>query len=276
VLHVTQHGAVRGPSRPVPRPSIRTLSLALLTGLSVVFTTRSCSAASAPTQLAAGPADLLSWARRLSAWARPRRRSRPALPTVCPFSCGSGRRWAAWSRRYVLQGLNGLLGAISRSTVRADRLRERYSGAPAVETTAQSGTGGAPDDSAQLSPLYALADEEPQRLDSLDRRHGRSPGAERAVLDLVDDPRHQRCCPRRHARLPVPKAWETAANSAGCQRADDHPTRVLETAPMFLEQLTRSTGVNTGRRLGGPISNPNLLRTGHDPGYDERVSCHWE
>jgi paraquat-inducible protein B len=43
----------------VPRPSIGTLSLVLLTGLAVVWTAPSCSAASGPMQLAAGPADLL-------------------------------------------------------------------------------------------------------------------------------------------------------------------------------------------------------------------------
>jgi hypothetical protein len=54
----------------------------------------------------------------------------------------------------------------------------------------------------------------------------------RPVLGQVDDPRHQRRCPRAHARLPVPKARETDASSAGCRRADD-PARVLETAPKY-------------------------------------------
>src|SRR4051794_25694839 len=75
-------------------------------------------------------------------------------------------------------------------------------GAPVVQAAAQGGAASTPDDGAQLSPLHAFAKEEPQRLDNLDRRHRRASGAERAVLDLVDDLRHQRRRPRRHARLP--------------------------------------------------------------------------
>ena len=104
-------------------------------------------------------------------------------------------------------------------------------GSPIVQATAQGGAASTPGRGSQFAPLHTLTDKEPQRLDDLDRRHGRSSRAERSALDLVDDPRHQRCRLRPHVRLPVPKARETDTRSAGCQRADDNPTRVLETAP---------------------------------------------
>src|SRR4051794_24961434 len=95
--------------------------------------------------------------------------------------------------------------------------------APVAQATAQGGAAGAPGGGSQLAPLHPLPDEEPQCLDDLDGRHGWSSGAERPVLDLVDDPRHQRRCPRRHVRLPMPKARKTDARSAGCPKADDRP-----------------------------------------------------
>src|SRR4051794_17127027 len=92
-------------------------------------------------------------------------------------------------------------------------------GAPVAQATAQGGAAGAPGGSPQLAPLHPLTDEEPQRcLDNLDGWHARSSGAERPVLDLVDDPRYQRRCPRCHVRLPVPKARKTHARSAGCPK----------------------------------------------------------
>src|SRR3954451_21780337 len=102
-------------------------------------------------------------------------------------------------------------------------------GAPIIQATAQGGTARAPGRGPQLTPLHALANEEPQRLDHLDGRDGRPPGPVRPVLDPIDDPRHQPRCSRPHARLPMPKTWETGARAAGCREAHD-PTRVLDTA----------------------------------------------
>src|SRR3982750_3443357 len=94
-------------------------------------------------------------------------------------------------------------------TIRSRATWTRRSTATALQSlrrTAQGGAAGAPGGGPQLAPLHALPDEEPQCLDDLDGRHGWSSGSERPVLDLVDDPRHQRRCPRRHAHLPTPKA----------------------------------------------------------------------
>src|SRR4051794_22167946 len=83
------------------------------------------------------------------------------------------------------------------------------------------GPAGAPGGAPPPPPLHALADEEAQRLDDLDGRQGWPAGPVRPALDPVDDPRHRRRCPRRHARLPVPKAGETSARGAGCRQANE-------------------------------------------------------
>src|SRR3954454_1868542 len=93
-------------------------------------------------------------------------------------------------------------------------------GAPLVQAAAQGGAAGAPGRGPQLPPLHALADEEPQGLDDLDRRQGWAPGPVRPALDPVDDLRHQLRRPGRHARLPVPTARETSTSGAGCREAD--------------------------------------------------------
>src|SRR3712207_6605358 len=69
----------------------------------------------------------------------------------------------------------------------------------------------------QLAPLHALVEEEAQRLDDLDRRHGRPSAPERPVLDPINDPRHQLHRPRPHARLPVPEAPEPRAGQQGAK-----------------------------------------------------------
>jgi hypothetical protein len=92
------------------------------------------------------------------------------------------------------------------------------------------GTARAPGRGPPLPPPHALTDKEAGCLDHLDGRHGRPPSPVRPVLDPIDDPRHQLRCPRRHARLPVPKAGETDACPVGCRKAGD-PTRVPATAP---------------------------------------------
>ena len=111
-------------------------------------------------------------------------------------------------------------------------------GAPVVQATAQGGAASTPGRGPQLAPLHTLTDEEPQRLDDLDRRHGRSSRAERSALDPVDDPRHQRCRLRPHVRLPVPKARETA-------RAQPDAKGPTTTLPGFWKlplSLNRSAG----------------------------------
>src|SRR5215212_8500964 len=115
-------------------------------------------------------------------------------------------------------------------------------GAPAVQAVAQGGAAGAPGRGPQLPPLHALTDEEAQRLDDLDGRQGWPPGPVPPVLDPVDDPRHQRRCPRRHARLPMPKARETSARGAGCREADE--LRGSGNRPLY-----RSAECPTFRRL---------------------------
>src|SRR3954466_5535544 len=59
---------------------------------------------------------------------------------------------------------------------------------PVAQATAQGGAAGAPGGGPQLAPLHPLTNEEPQCLDNLDGWHARSSGAERPVLDLVDNP----------------------------------------------------------------------------------------
>ena len=61
-------------------------------------------------------------------------------------------------------------------------------GPPIVQATAQGGAAGAPGRGPRLAPLHPRTDEEPQRLDDLDGRRGRSSGAKRSALDPVDDP----------------------------------------------------------------------------------------
>src|SRR3954471_11246401 len=94
-------------------------------------------------------------------------------------------------------------------------------GAPLVQAAARGGAAGAPGRGPRLPPSHALAGEEAERLDDLDGRQGWPAGPVRPALDPVDDPRHQLRRPRRHARLPVPKARETSARGAGCRQANE-------------------------------------------------------
>src|SRR3954462_7963614 len=93
--------------------------------------------------------------------------------------------------------------------------------APLVQAAAQGGAAGASGRGPQLPPLHALTNEERARLDDLDGRQRWPAGPVRPALDPVDDPRHRRRRPRRHARLPVPEAREASAGAPGCREPDE-------------------------------------------------------
>jgi hypothetical protein len=61
-------------------------------------------------------------------------------------------------------------------------------GAPVVRAAARGGAASAPGGGPRFPPRHAPAGEEAQRLDDLDRRQGRSSGAERSAPDPADDP----------------------------------------------------------------------------------------
>jgi hypothetical protein len=102
-------------------------------------------------------------------------------------------------------------------------LAQHGRGMPVVQPPAQGGAGRTPNGRPQVSPLHTRADEEPQRLDHLDGRHGWSSGAKRPGLDLIDDPRHQGRRARCHARLPVLEAPETDTRSADVKAVTTRP-----------------------------------------------------
>src|SRR4051812_21321229 len=61
----------------------------------------------------------------------------------------------------------------------------------------------------QLAPWHALTDDEPERLDDLDRRYGRSSRAGRPLLHSTDHP-----C-RRHANGRLARRMRKADDQAG-------------------------------------------------------------
>src|SRR3954462_3486117 len=133
-------------------------------------------------------------------------------------------------------------------------LTQEGCGTPAIQATAKGGAASTPGAGPQLTPLYALTDEEPQRLDDLDRWRGWSSGADQALLELIDDAGHQLHCLRSHARLPLPKAWETdgwliAANRLTILAGFWKPAlNGLPTSCIMVLEIVRGTHLQGGRR----------------------------
>ena len=122
------------------------------------------------------------------------RRSRPRRGTWSR-PCRGRWDWGRSARRRAWPGPNncrpprpkGGLGSRAHHPDQGDMdLAQHGRGAPAVQAAAQGGAASTPGGGPQLAPLHTLANEEPERLDHLDGRQGRSPGAVRPVLDPVE------------------------------------------------------------------------------------------